>query len=187
MGILRSVGAFSVGFAVTPLLEYLWHARVGHGRVDHASGEAHRGHHKTASTVRDPWEEMGENAPLIARTLAAISAVLTPFVGARPSLSFSAGLASGYVFSTWYHARMHLRGPEGRYEDWMWRFHWHHHAADARVNFGLTNPVFDFMFGTAVVPDEVHIPERLRPSWLHEERKGFRIKHARTREHADAA
>jgi len=179
MSLLRSLGAFSMGVAVTPLLEYLWHTRVGHGQVEHHSGEAHRDHHKTASTVKDPWEEMRENAPLIGRSLAAVSAALTPFFGARRSLPFSAGLAAGYVFSTWYHARMHIRGPRGRYEEWMWRFHWHHHAADARVNFGLTNPVFDFAFGTAVVPDEVRIPERLRPAWLHEERPGFRVKEAR--------
>lgn len=179
MSLLRTLGSFSAGFAVTPLLEYLWHAHVGHGRVDHPSGEGHRDHHKTASTVRDPWEEMGENAPMLAKSLAAISGVLAPFVGARRSLSFSAGLAAGYVFSTWYHARMHIRGPRGRYEDWMWRFHWHHHAADARVNFGLTNPIFDFAFGTAVVPEEVEIPERLRPSWLNVEQPGFRVRAAR--------
>ncbi len=177
-GAVRVVSGFSVGVGVAPFLEYLWHSRVGHGGVKHPSGEAHRDHHKTASTVRDPWEEIGENAPMLGQALAAVSAVLTPFVGARRSVPFSAGLAAGYAFSTWYHARMHIRGPLNRYEEWMWRFHWHHHAADARVNFGLTNPVFDFAFGTAVVPDEVQIPERLRPTWLHEERPGFRIKRA---------
>jgi sterol desaturase/sphingolipid hydroxylase (fatty acid hydroxylase superfamily) len=176
MGILRNLGAFSAGVTLTPLLEYLWHARVAHGAIDHPSGEAHRDHHKTASTVKDPWEEMRENAPLLARSLGVVAAVLAPLVSAQRSVSFSLGLATGYAFTTWYHARMHIRGPRGRYEEWMWRFHWHHHAADARVNFGLTNPLFDFAFGTAVVPDEVAIPERLRPSWLREERPGFRIR-----------
>jgi sterol desaturase/sphingolipid hydroxylase (fatty acid hydroxylase superfamily) len=50
----------------------------------------------------------------------------------------------------------------------MWRFHWHHHAVDARVNFGLTNPLLDFVFGTAVVPNEVELHTKLVPAWLRE-------------------
>src|SRR5688572_4403386 len=111
MSLLRTLGAFTAGLAVTPLLEYFWHQRVGHGRVDHKSGDGHRDHHKTAYTVRDPWEEMRENASLVGGALGAITAVLAPVIGARRSLPFSAGLAAGYVFSTWYHARMHIRGP----------------------------------------------------------------------------
>ncbi len=61
---------------------------------------------------------------------------------------------------------MHRRAPKGRYEEWMWRFHWHHHATDARVNFGLTNPLLDFALGTAVVPKEVELHPNLAPAWL---------------------
>lgn len=50
----------------------------------------------------------------------------------------------------------------------MWRFHWHHHAADARVNFGLTNPLLDFALGTAVIPTEVELHPKLMPAWLRE-------------------
>lgn len=177
MSMLRALGWFSAGLAATPLFEYLWHAQVAHGRSKHVSRESHLDHHRTAYTVQDPWQEMGENAPLVGRSLAAVGLGLGVLIGLERSVPLAAGLAAGYVLTTLYHARMHVRAPASRYEEWMWRFHWHHHVSDARTNFGLTNPVFDFLFGTAVVAEEIEIPERLRPAWLREDRRGFRVKH----------
>src|SRR4051812_18529189 len=100
--------------------------------------------------------------------------VATPVVGPARAAALAAGLLAGYALTTRYHARMHRRAPRTRYERWMWRFHWHHHAVDARANFGLTSPALDFLFGTATVPDGVEVPERLRPAWLREETAGIR-------------
>ena len=179
MNLLRTLRWTATGLAATPLLEWAWHALVPHGKSDHQSAESHREHHRTAYTVQDPWEEMRDNAPLIGRTLLAAQAALLPLFGAKRSLPLAAGLLAGYAFTTVYHAKMHQRGPQSRWEEWMWRFHWHHHAADARVNFGLTNPVFDFVFGTAVVPEAVEIPECMAPSWLTEDRAGLSIRKRR--------
>lgn len=173
-----SIAAWTgLGLSLTPFLEYAWHAWIAHGSRPDATRTQHLEHHRTAHTVRDPWEEMRDNAARIAITLVSTGAVLVPIVGRRRSLSLTLGLAAGYALTTLYHAKMHERPPQGRYEEWMWRFHWHHHAVDARVNFGLTNPLFDFVFGTAVVPDEVTIPDRLVPVWLTHDRPGFRIRH----------
>src|SRR5690606_35087736 len=98
--------------------------------------------------------------------LAGVNVVLAPVLGLRRTLPLTAGLAAGYVAVNLYHAEMHHRAPRGRYEEWMWRFHWHHHAADARVNFGLTNPLLDFALGTAVAPDAVELHAKLAPAWL---------------------
>ena len=110
--------------------------------------------------------ELRDNAGRFALTLAGINVVLVPLLGVRRALAFSAGLTAGLVAVNYYHARMHRRAPRTRYEEWMWRFHWHHHAADARVNFGLTNPLLDFALGTAVVPDSVELHPKLVPQWL---------------------
>lgn len=164
------------GLALTPFLEYAWHAWIGHGKRPNSTREEHLKHHYEAHTVKDPWQEIGENTGRIVGTLLALNAAVGPFVGLKRTIPLSAGLALGYALTTLYHAQMHQRAPKTPYEEWMWRFHWHHHAADARVNFGLTNPAFDFLFGTAVVPEEVQIPPRLVPSWLTEERPGFRFR-----------
>lgn len=169
MNPLRMLGYTAGALAVTPLFEYGWHTLTAHGRRPDPTRTTHLEHHRTAYTVVNPWQEMRENAPAVGRALLGVTAGLGLLLGARRAMAAAAGLAAGYAFSTVYHAQMHERGPRTAYERWMWRFHWHHHAADARVNFGLTNPVFDFVFGTAVVPDVVEVPARLAPEWLRKE------------------
>lgn len=166
----------SAGFALSPLFEYIWHARIAHGHREHATRTEHLEHHRTAYTVTDPFVEMRANVGRVGLSALLANLVALPLLGPRRSLSLSAGLVAGYAFSTLYHAQMHIRGPRGAYEDFMWRFHWHHHAADSRVNFGLTNPLFDFVFGTAVVPKQVTISERMAPPWLKEGMPGFEIR-----------
>ncbi len=166
--------------AATPLLEYGWHAWIAHGRGSgDPSRAAHLEHHRTAHTVGDAWGEIGENMPRVAGTAAAIGAVLTPLLGPSRALPFAAGLAIGYVGITLAHARMHERAPRNAAEEWMWRFHFHHHYADPRVNFGLTSPVFDYAFGTAVDPEEVVLPEAALPAWWTGVHRGFRVRGAR--------
>lgn len=168
MGLRRFLGFGGAATVLSPALEYAWHAWLAHGKrpSKDPSRKMHLDHHLTASEVYDPWLEIRDNVPRLAKVLTGVAAVLSPFVGVAAATGFATGLGAGYVGVTVYHAKMHERGPRGRYEEWMWRFHWHHHAADAKVNFGLTNPVFDFLCGTAVVPDEVVIPARLAPDWL---------------------
>jgi sterol desaturase/sphingolipid hydroxylase (fatty acid hydroxylase superfamily) len=166
---LVSLASAAAGLALTPVLEYAWHAWIAHGKRADVTREAHLEHHRTASEVVEPWTEMRENAGRVAGTLLAVNGLLAPAIGLACSVPLTAGLAAGYVATTLYHARMHRRPPRGRYEEWMWRFHWHHHAANARVNFGLTNPVLDFVFKSAVVPERVDLPEKLAPQWLRDQ------------------
>lgn len=173
---LRSLAWFSGGLALTPFLEYAWHAWIAHGKRADPTRDEHLKHHREAFTVKDPWQEIRENLTRVLGSALAINVLGGPLLGLRRTLPLSTGLVLGYMLTTLYHAQMHQRAPRTPYEEWMWRFHWHHHAADARVNFGLTNPVFDFLFGSAVVPQEVEIPARLVPSWLTGERPGFRIR-----------
>lgn len=165
------------GLAATPLLEYAWHAWIAHGRgTSDPSRAAHLEHHRTAHTEGDPWGEIRENLPRVAGTAAAIGAVLTPVLGPARALPLAAALGVGYVGITLAHARMHVRAPRGAAEAWMWRFHFHHHYADPRVNFGLTSPLFDYVFGTAVSPEEVVLPEAALPAWWRGEHAGFRVR-----------
>jgi 4-hydroxysphinganine ceramide fatty acyl 2-hydroxylase len=159
-------GAFATGIIVTPLLEYLWHAQLAHGRLADPTRDTHLKHHRESYTVPPPFEEIGSVKWRVALVLGAVAAVTRFVIGTGPAIGLPLGLFAGLVLVFVLHARMHVRAPRTRSEEWMWRFHWHHHAADARVNHGLTNPLFDFVFRTAFVPDEVVVPERLAPPWL---------------------
>lgn len=157
---------FGIGVGVTPLLEYLWHARLAHGRRSDPTKNTHLQHHREAYTVPPPFEEIRSILPRVLGVLAVVAALTFFAFGAGPAIGLPTGLFVGLVLVEVLHARMHVRAPRTPSEEWMWRFHWHHHAADARVNHGLTNPLFDFVFGTAFVPNEVVVPERLAPPWL---------------------
>lgn len=159
---------FAVGIGVTPLLEYLWHAHLAHGKRADPTKNTHHKHHREAYTVPPPFDEIRDTLPRVSIALAVVGALLFFTFGIGPAIGLPLGLFVGFVLVEVLHARMHVRAPRTRSEEWMWRFHWHHHAADARVNHGLTNPLFDFVFGTAHVPDEVIIPARLAPPWLKE-------------------
>jgi sterol desaturase/sphingolipid hydroxylase (fatty acid hydroxylase superfamily) len=102
----------------------------------------------------------------VAVVLVALGGGLALAMGTARGVGLTAGLALGFLAVNFSHARMHRRAPSGRFEEWMWRFHWYHHAADARVNFGLTHPLLDFALKTAVVPAAVELHPKLAPDWL---------------------
>lgn len=166
MGVVRAIGWASAGFAAAHVLESAWHRFTAHGKRPDPTRTGHLEHHRLASEPVDVAGELREHAGRFARTLLGINVVLAPVIGLRRTLPLSIGLTAGLVAVSYYHARMHRRAPRGRYEEWMWRFHWHHHAVDARVNFGLTNPLLDFALGTAVVPADVELHAKLVPAWL---------------------
>lgn len=168
MRLLRTLGWSLTGVAAAHVLESAWHRFTAHGKRPDPTRAGHLEHHRTANEPVDVWGELRENAGRFAKTLLVTNVVLAPFIGLQRSVPLTFGLTAGLVAVNFYHARMHRRAPRGRYEEWMWRFHWHHHASNVRVNFGLTNPLLDFVLGTAVVPAEVEVPAKLAPAWLHE-------------------
>lgn len=158
--------AATAGFALAHVVESAWHRFVAHGKQPDPTRTGHLEHHRLAAQGVDVAGELREHGGRGVLPAVAAGAVLAPVVGVGPAVALSAGLVVGVVVVNHTHARMHRRAPRGPWERWMWRFHWHHHAVDARVNFGLTNPLLDFVLGTAVVPDRVEVPSKLAPAWL---------------------
>lgn len=166
MGLVRTISWATAGFAAAHVLESAWHRWIAHGKRPDPTRTGHLEHHRIAAEPVDVPAEIKLNGARSLKTLAIGNLALAPFLGLSRTLPFTAGLVAGLVSVNYYHARMHRRAPRGRYEEWMWRFHWHHHAADARVNFGLTNPLLDFVCGTVVYPNEVALHPNLTPQWL---------------------
>lgn len=176
--LVHALLGFAVGALAAPLLEYAWHAWVAHGRFGGGkvpSRKDHLEHHRTAYSVEPPWQEIRRNIALVVLVDAAVSVLAGLAVGPAAAVGLGLALAGAYCAITLSHARMHERAPRTRWEGWMWRFHWHHHAVDPRVNHGLTSPFFDFVFRTAVVPASVAIPAWMKPPWLEGEVAGIRV------------
>ena len=175
----------AAGAFAAPLLEYAWHAWIAHGRFGGGkvpSRKDHLDHHRTAYEVEPPWQEIRRNAVGVV----VVDAIVAGLAGLAAGPAFGSGLAIalalGYGAITFSHARMHERAPRTAAEGWMWRFHWHHHAVDPRVNHGLTSPLFDFVFRTAVVPERVVIPAWMKPTWLDGEVAGISVGEGRRSE-----
>jgi sterol desaturase/sphingolipid hydroxylase (fatty acid hydroxylase superfamily) len=164
------------GLSITPFLDYAWHAWIAHGRRANPTRDEHLEHHRTAHTEGDKWGEIRNNAPRIGLASLAVTATLTPFVGVGRALGLATGLACGYVAITLSHARMHERAPRNAREEWMWRFHFHHHYGNAKKNFGLTSPLFDIVFGTLEMPDQVALPRGVLPAWWAGDHRGFSVR-----------
>lgn len=166
---LGLLGGLGVGVLSAPLLEYAWHAWIAHGRFGGGkipSRKDHLDHHRTAYEVEPPWQEIRRNIVGVMLVDGVVSGLAWFAVGPAFAAGLGLSLAAAYCTITFSHARMHERAPRTAAEAWMWRFHWHHHAVDPRVNHGLTSPLCDFVFRTAVVPERVLIPAWMRPKWL---------------------
>lgn len=177
----HSALGYAAGLALTPALDYVWHRWIAHGRGADPSRAAHLEHHRTAHEEGGPWAEIAENAPRVLGTSAVVALGLAPVIGPVASIPLAAGLATGYVAITLSHARMHQRAPRTPGEERFWRFHFHHHYADAKVNYGLTSTIFDRLLGTAHLPDEVALPASALPAWWRGEHAGFTVRGAAPR------
>jgi sterol desaturase/sphingolipid hydroxylase (fatty acid hydroxylase superfamily) len=58
------------------------------------------------------------------------------------------GLMLGYFFYEYLDYQAHHGAARGRVVRYFRRYHLQHHHYDARVRFGVTSPLFDYLFGT---------------------------------------
>jgi hypothetical protein len=64
------------------------------------------------------------------------------------------------------HRRCHTHPPRGAYGRWRRRNHFAHHFADPRRAHGVTTPLWDRVFGTALRVDRIRVPRALAMCWL---------------------
>ncbi len=65
----------------------------------------------------------------------------------------SSGLATAYLCYEWTHYSTHHRVAKTRFGKYLKRHHMMHHFKDSHNYFGVTSPVWDWMFGTLPPPD----------------------------------
>ena len=103
-----------------------------------------------------------------------LAAVALTLAFALVSLWLSAGEAITFVFALgasyfWYervHHAHHEYAPKTRYGAWMRKHHFFHHFHDARVNHGVTSPIWDIIFGTYHRADVIAVPRKFAMGWL---------------------
>jgi sterol desaturase/sphingolipid hydroxylase (fatty acid hydroxylase superfamily) len=151
---------FVSGAAAWSLAEYLLHRFNGHeARGKNRFSREHLRHHAV-------YEYFAPARYVAPPALALVGGALVLALGLRHGLALAGGFASAYTFYEIMHRRLHTRAPWNRYGRWARRHHLHHHFVDARVNHGVTSPLWDVVFGTYVRPGVTAVPPKLATRWL---------------------
>jgi sterol desaturase/sphingolipid hydroxylase (fatty acid hydroxylase superfamily) len=170
-GFLGVFLALLAGAFAWTLAEYALHRIVFH-ELSHATlgAREHRKHHAEPDYFAPAWQK--------ALAALAVTALLLP------GISLAAGLATGAAFTTGFiamyvayevlHRRCHTHAPRGAYGRWRRRNHFAHHFADPHRGHGVTTPLWDHAFGTALRRERVAVPRRLAMRWLVDEKGSVR-------------
>jgi len=146
-----AVAHFVLGFLLWTLLEYLLHRFVFHLATDGTfDGKfkqfmVHGYHHEF------PNDRMRLVAPLLL-SLPIASVILGVYLllfGRYDFLMCFAGTAAGYVTYDWTHYYTHHFRPTTRLGKFLRRYHMEHHYRDSESHFGISSPLWDWVFGTA--------------------------------------
>lgn len=101
---------------------------------------------------RNPSDRRVYNAgPLLALplTMALCAPIVALGAGPGTTATVMIGTVAGYWFYEWCHYMFHVRTFERGWLARMQRFHLGHHEKNWGKNFGVTNPFWDRLFGTA--------------------------------------
>ncbi len=142
---------FGGGFLAWTLLEYLLHRYVFHLAPD-ASFESklkqfmvHGYHHEF------PNDRMRLVAPLLLSMPIGLVVAALYFALIRDYhwLTAYAGTVAGYLTYDWVHYYTHHFRPTTRLGRFLRRYHMEHHYKDSESHFGISSPLWDWVFGTA--------------------------------------
>lgn len=79
---------------------------------------------------------------------AAIVAALWSFMFGAYWFPIFAGTAAGYIAYDWTHYYTHYFNPKRGFGRWLKRYHMLHHHDSPNHRYGITSPLWDFVFGT---------------------------------------
>lgn len=149
--IVRAGSGFVLGLLTWTLLEYLLHRWVFHLVPDGTfEGKlrqfmVHGYHHEF------PNDRMRLVAPLLLSLPigAVIAAGYILLLGSYHWMMWYVGTIVGYVAYDWIHYYTHHFRPTTRLGKFLRRYHMEHHYRDSDSHFGISSPLWDWVFGTA--------------------------------------
>jgi sterol desaturase/sphingolipid hydroxylase (fatty acid hydroxylase superfamily) len=150
-GPLAAVTGFVLGLLAWTLIEYLLHRYVFHIPPDRSFDSkfkqfmVHGYHHEF------PNDRMRLVAPLLLSVpiSAVVAAAYFALFGHYHWLIWFAGTTTGYIAYDWTHYYTHHFRPTTRLGRFMRRYHMEHHYKDSNSHFGISSPLWDWVFGTA--------------------------------------
>ncbi|HEX7316771.1 MAG TPA: sterol desaturase family protein [Pyrinomonadaceae bacterium] len=145
-----AVGLFAVGLLTWGLYEYAIHRWILH-REPKAEGFnlpgnlTHLRHHADPNSLQRLNVQLSESIPVCVSYFLMAWALAGSWQAATHLFT---GLIVGYFYYEYLDFQAHHGTSRGRLTRYFRKYHLQHHHYDATVRFGVTSPIFDYLFGT---------------------------------------
>jgi sterol desaturase/sphingolipid hydroxylase (fatty acid hydroxylase superfamily) len=128
---------FTLGLLAWTIIEYLLHRLAFHGFAPHY--EHHAFPTDPVYIVAPLWLSLSSTAVLLALFSLAAGSLAA-------GASIVAGVIAGYMAYEAIHLRIHSPAAGGKLLRALRKHHYYHHFASDRVCFGVTSPLWDWIF-----------------------------------------
>ncbi len=146
---LQVIGLFFAGILGFTFTEYAVHRWIYH--PPHGASEAYRqATYKMHGMHHDYPKDKRRLAmpPIVAIVLATALLFLFELVLGEYSFSYLAGFVVGYALYLMVHYTVHMYAPPRNFLRTLWVNHSIHHYSEDEVLFGVSQPLWDYVFGT---------------------------------------
>lgn len=149
LGFLTVAGVFLSGTFFFTFAEYAIHRWIYHPPHNASEGykeftyKVHGLHHdypKDKQRLAMP--------PVLAVIIATLLLFLFELVLNQYGDAFAAGFVTGYAMYLLIHYSIHIFAPPKNILRMLWVYHSIHHYSEDEILFGVSNPLWDFVFGT---------------------------------------
>jgi len=144
----KTVLLFFLGFLSFTFVEYLLHRYVYHlsthtewrKKFQYVAHGVHHEFPKDKDRLAMP--------PLLSITVATVLLLLFRLVMGDATFAFLPGFLTGYAFYLSVHYIVHIYQPPKNFLTFLWVNHSIHHYKDGDRVFGVSSPLWDYVFGT---------------------------------------
>jgi sterol desaturase/sphingolipid hydroxylase (fatty acid hydroxylase superfamily) len=163
---------FLSGIFTWTFLEYSIHRFLGHVRKNNPVSEEHIMHHSKGNYF----------APLYKKIIAAIivvstlSVILNMVIDFSYAVLFASGLGGMYLAYEATHFMFHKIAPLTYWGRILRKHHFYHHYKNPNKNFGVTNRLWDRVFGTFNQAEiQLRVPAQVSTPWIMKNQQNQKI------------
>jgi sterol desaturase/sphingolipid hydroxylase (fatty acid hydroxylase superfamily) len=148
LGNWRIAGLFLLGWFVFTFIEYMVHRYVYHMEAGSERGK------KISYTMHGIHHDFPKDKqrlampPLMSVIIGTLLLFIFKLALDQYSFSFLAGFMVGYASYLLVHYAVHIFRPPGNAFKALWTNHAIHHYGDDHILFGVSSPIWDYVFGT---------------------------------------
>ena len=141
-------GFFALGLLTWTLLEYIFHRYLFHYQSQSRWGQrlhfiVHGSHHDFPNDV-----SRMATPPSISVPVALLFYGIIALTFGRFALAMFSGGLFGYICYETIHYAAHQLAPKRGIWRWLKQYHLRHHYKDEQAGYGVSSPIWDYVFGT---------------------------------------